>query len=74
VKPEELKARAVAAILAGTDLTLHLPKGAKFPKGWPRGDLLSVTDKGRNYSYDPLKLLAYIQKLGKLSYAPKAIP
>lgn len=50
--PERLGAAAVAAILAGTDITLHLPAGEKWPQGWPRGDLLSVTDLGKNYSFD----------------------
>ena len=65
--PEELAARAVGAILAGTDLTLHLPAGEKWPRGWPRGELLSVNvDKGRNISFDPLKILGFMQKLAKL--------
>lgn len=74
MKPEELGAASVAAILTGTDLTLHLPKGEKFPQGWPRGELLSVTEKGKNFSFNPLKLLAYLQKLGKLSNAPTPNP
>ena len=71
MKPEELGAAAVSAILVGTDLTLHLPKGEKLPQGWPRGELLNVTETGRNMSFDPIKLLAYLQKLGKLSNIPK---
>ena len=67
MKPEELGAVAVGAILAGTDLTLHLPAGEKWPQGWPRGELLSVTERGRNYSFNPLKVLAFMQRLGKLS-------
>ncbi len=66
MKPEELGAVAVGAILAGTDLTLHLPAGEKWPQGWPRGELLSVTERGRNYSFNPLKVLAFMQRLGKL--------
>ena len=67
MQPEELGAVAVGAILAGTDLTLHLPAGEKWPPGWPRGELLSVTERGRNYSFNPLKVLAFMQRLGKLS-------
>ena len=64
--PQEIAARAVSAILQGTDLTLHLPTGEKFPKGWPRGELLSMNDKGKNFSFDPLKILGFMQKLAKL--------
>ena len=69
--PEELAAGAVAAILAGTDLTLHLPKGEKWPQGWPRGELLSVNDIGKNLSFDPLKVLGFMQRLAKLDNMPK---
>ena len=74
MKPEELGAVAVGAILAGTDVTLHLPAGEKWPQGWPRGELLSVTERGRNYSFNPLKVLAFMQRLGKLGngQAPNA--
>lgn len=66
MKPEELAARAVGAILVGTDLTLHLPAGEKWPQGWPRGELLSVTNEGKNISFNPLKVLAFMQRLAKL--------
>lgn len=69
--PEELGAAAVATILAGTDMTLHLPKGEKWPQGWPRGELLSVNDLGKNYSFDPLKVLGFMQRLAKLGNVPK---
>ena len=64
--PEELAAMAVSAILAGTDLTLHLPAKEKWPQGWPRGELLSVNEKGKNISFDPLKVLGFMQRLAKL--------
>ena len=48
-------------------MTLHLPTGQKWPPGWPRGKLLSVTSTGRNVSYDPIKVLAYMQRTAKLS-------
>ena len=57
---------AVAAIIEGRDITLHLPAGQKWPPGFPRGELLSVNDLGRNASFDPLKVLAHVQRLGKL--------
>lgn len=67
MRPEALAAAAAGAILAGTDMTLHLPAGKKWPQGWSRGQLLSVTDLGRNVSYDPLKVLAFMQRTAKLS-------
>jgi len=69
--PEELGAAAVATILAGTDMTLHLPKGEKWPQGWPRGELLSVSEIGSNYSFNPLKVLGFMQRLAKLGNMPK---
>jgi hypothetical protein len=74
MKPEELGGAALGAILAGTDMTLYLPKGEKFPQGWPRGELLSVTEKGRNMSFNPIKVLAFMQKLGKLGNVPLPPP
>ena len=66
MRPEELGAAALCAILDGTDMTLTLPAGEKWPQGWPRGELLSVTATGKNVSFDPLKVLAFMQRLGKL--------
>ena len=71
MKEEDLAAAAVATILAGTDLTLHLPANEKWPEGWPRGELLSVTDKGKNISFNPIKILAFMQKLAKLRNNPE---
>lgn len=65
--PEELGAAALGAILAGTDMTLHLPQCEKWPDGWPRGELLSVNEIGKNYSFNPLKVLGFMQRLAKLS-------
>ena len=72
MEPEKLAAAAVSAILVGTDLTLTLPDKEKWPNGWPRGELLSVNPKTkmRNYSFNPLKVLAFMQKIGKLSNFP----
>ena len=64
--PEELASAAVGAILAGTDMTLVLPKSEKWPDGWPRGELLSATERGSIYSFNPLKVLAFMQRLAKL--------
>ena len=66
MKPDELGARAVRALLAGRDMTLYLPAGEAWPLGWPSGDQLSADGTGEHYSFDPLKVLAYMQRLGKL--------
>lgn len=65
--PEELGTAALGAILAGTDITLHLPKGTKWPQGWPRGELLSENDLGKNYSFNPLKVVGFMKRLAKLN-------
>lgn len=62
MEAEKLCAAAVAAILHGTDITLNLPTGEKWPKGWPRGELLSVNATGQNRSFDPATVLAHVQK------------
>lgn len=51
------------ALIAGQRVTLSLPLGKTWPRGWPRGELLSVgTDGHRNVSYDPLRVLAWVQR------------
>lgn len=48
------------AILAGQPTVTVSAKG-KHPKGFPRGELLSVGANGaRNYATDPVKLLAWV--------------
>ena len=74
LKPEELASAATRAILAGTDITLHLPAGETWPPGWPRGELLSVNGGGKNFSFDPLKVLAFMQRLAKLNNGHAAVP
>lgn len=53
---------ACNAIASGTNLTLNLPPGAKWPPGFPHGELLSVTDQGQNRSFDPIKVLTHVQR------------
>lgn len=65
--PDKLGLAALCAILQGTDVTLNLPLEEKWPKGWPRGELLSVNDTGKNYSFNPVKVLSFMHKLAKLS-------
>lgn len=60
---QELAAQCCAAILTGQHITLSLPKGARWPAKFPRGDLLSVgTNGSRNVSHDPLRVLAWVQR------------
>ena len=59
---EELASQCCAAILTGQDITLSLPKGARWPHRFPRGELLSVgTNGSRNVRHDPIKVLAWVQ-------------
>jgi hypothetical protein len=67
MQPEQLGAACACAIISGTNITLVLPEGEKWPQSWPRGELLCVTDKGRAYSFDPLKILGALQKMAKLN-------
>ncbi len=49
-----------AAILAGRP-TVTVSARGKQPKGFPRGELLSVgTNGARNCAIDPVKLLAWV--------------
>ena len=58
----ELVSACAAAVLAGHPITLTLPKGARWPHGWPRGELLSVNVQGdRNVSFDAVRVLAWVQ-------------
>lgn len=63
----ELVAACAGAVLAGTTVTLSLPAGlARWPQGFPRGELLSVSADGvRNVAFDPVRVLAWVQKATK---------
>lgn len=41
-------------------MTLVLPFNFKRPKGFPRGELLSETERGRVYSFDPDKIIKWL--------------
>lgn len=61
--PRQMAELAVEAILDGGRMTMVLPQKVRWPKGFPRGTLLSETElRGRVYSFDPLKILAFIQQ------------
>jgi len=58
------------ALMAGQNITLALPKGARWPHRFPRGELLSVgTNGARNVSFDPLRVLAWVQQATKAAQA-----
>lgn len=60
----ELAALAAQCIAAGQSrVTLTLPKGWVSPKGFPRGELLSVNRAGeRNVSFVALRLMAWMER------------
>ena len=63
--PEQLAKDAAAAIQGGTRMTLTRQRGIKMPPKFPRGDLLCENVDGRNaYSYDPVKVLAWLAAAG----------
>lgn len=60
---KELCLDCALCIMAGSNITLSLQPGAKWPAGFPRGELLSVNQAGvTNASFDPLKVLGWVQK------------
>lgn len=63
---EELCFNCARAVIAGTGITLSLPKGARWPDKFPRGELLSVNLEGtRNVSFNPVRVLAWVQQSTK---------
>jgi len=62
--PEQLYKDAQEAKAQGSvcGMTLVFGRGTKKPKGFPRGELLSETERGRVYSFDPDKVIAWLVK------------
>ena len=59
---EQLCFDCARAVIGGTGITLSLPKGERWPAGFPRGELLSVNLQGvRNVSFNPVRVLAWVQ-------------
>ena len=59
----ELCFNCTKSIITGHGITLGIAAGERWPKGFPRGELLSVGADGiRNVSFDPLRVLAWVQK------------
>ena len=64
---EQIAADARVALAFGQRITIVQPKPWRDkPKGWPRGELLSVTAQGglAAYAYDPAKILDYLEGNG----------
>jgi hypothetical protein len=53
------------ALADGGRMTLVRKRGVKMPPKFPRGELLCENHDGRNvYSYDPLRILAWLAANG----------
>lgn len=63
----ELARNTVAAIQAGTRMSLVRQPKRKAPRGFPRGELLCENFDGtRVYSFDPVRVLKWLHKTGLL--------
>ena len=63
--PAHLLLDAKEAIVAGTRMTLVLPKGFRRPPKFPRGELLCENCDGRNvYSFNPQRMVAWLVASG----------
>ena len=67
--PEQLYKDALKAKEQGSvvGMSLVFAKGQKRPQGFPRGELLCETERGRVYSFDPDKVIAWLTKHGLIA-------
>lgn len=73
--PEQMAKEAAEAMQAGTKMTLIRQRGAKIPPKFPRGELLCENFDGRNaYSYDPVKVLAWLAANGLVKVSAPVAP
>ena len=73
---EQIAADARVALAFRQRITIVQPKPWRDkPKGWPRGELLSVTAQGdlAAYAYDPAKILDYLEGNGLVDVAPRIV-
>lgn len=62
MRVDELCFACARAVVEGQNITLSLPKGSRWPSGFPRGELLSVGTSGhKNCSFNPVRVLAWVQ-------------
>ena len=62
---DELASACTERLTKGLKIMLTLPPGARWPKGWPRGEMANETERGRVCYFDPLKILAWIQRAAR---------
>lgn len=63
--PAEMAKEAADALQAGQRMTLVRSSQTKMPPNFPRGELLCENHDGtRCYSYDPLRVLAWMAASG----------
>lgn len=63
MNPEKMYADAIEAKGGlGLGMMLVLPPNWKRPPGFPRGEFLSDNDRGEVYSFDPDKMIAWLEK------------
>lgn len=61
MSPETMAKEAAEAAQASQRMTMVLPKGFKRPPKFPRGELLCENHDGnRVYSFDPIRVLAWL--------------
>jgi hypothetical protein len=73
--PEAMAADAAGALAAGTNMTLVRQRGVKMPPKFPRGELLCENFDGtRAYSYDPMKVMAWLSAMALVKVTAKAVP
>ena len=67
--PEQLYKDAVAAKEQGSHcgMSLVFSKSNKRPIGFPRGELLCETERGRVYSFSPDKVIKWLEKNGLIA-------
>jgi len=66
MSPDQMMKDAIAAKAQGAfvGMTLVLPRKFKRPSGFPRGELLSETERGKVYSFNPDKIIAWLKSAG----------
>ena len=65
--PQEMTLLCIAALNEtppATGIPIVLKKGCKRPPKFPRGELLCETERGRVYSINPMRLLAWLAASG----------
>jgi hypothetical protein len=59
--PKQMADAATQAKQHGVNVTLVLPRPFKRPPKFPRGELLCQHEKSNVYSFDPAKILAWLE-------------